>query len=213
MPVISPFCPKSHWHSHKHCTDICFPLSPKTRAGWVTGSANDCTPPSPPPRGSSWKARGGITSSAAEGGGPLFQERWQLKASASDPPATSLPLRPQWDSGQWWALAGGRVDQASTPAPSQGPAGNGPEPGPPSPAAAVFPGRASPSLASFLQLVWQLGLLPVLSLGFFNFLSLDRNAQILSCVMPGPSVMRWLRSSSCCTSGVQESRASGETEH
>ena len=109
MPVISPSCPKSHWHSHKHCTDICFHLFPKTRAGRVTGSANDCTPPSPPTLGQLLKGKEGASSAVPQKAGARCSRR-----DDSSRPLHQAHLQPPFPcarsgtahSGGPWQVAG-----------------------------------------------------------------------------------------------------------
>lgn len=132
MPVMSPSCPKSRWHSHKHFTDICFPLSPKTRAGPVTGSANDHmpSPTTPPPRAAPerqgvaslavpQKARGTIVPGEMPAPGPYIGLAWNFPFPA--------PLTPSGraDSDGSWQVTG-----LFGPGPHlKATAGNGPNPG------------------------------------------------------------------------------------
>lgn len=157
MPVMSPSCPKSRWHSHKHFTDIYFPLSPKTRAGLVTGSANDRTSPTPPPPRAArerqgvallavpQKARGPIVPGEMSVPGSYIGLTWNFPFPALLTPSGRA------DSGGLWQVTG-----LFGPAPHlKDTAGNGPNPGSQSPAAMspVVPGRASPPRTFPLQLV------------------------------------------------------------
>lgn len=146
----------------------------------------------------------------------MFQERCQPLAPTLGSPELPFSLHhsPQWESGQWWVLAG---DRLFGPGPHlKATAGNGPNPGSQSLATTspVVPGRASPPqlLLAVSVTAWT----PSSPLpGLLNFLSVWTEMHGCSSEWCLGHQSRGVRgeSSSCCALEAQESRASGETGH